>query len=67
MAMDEGKHPDGPEAKSFLSTEFFFYLLPCYLAICAFAYRYWIIMSQEPVRNVKELPGEVMVTCFEEV
>lgn len=43
--------PPDNEVHSFLSTEFFFYMLPCYLAICAFAYRYYKIMGQEPTRN----------------
>lgn len=41
-------------------------MLPCYVAICSFAYRYYTIIGQEPIRNVNELPGEVMVTCLEE-
>lgn len=41
-------------------------MLPCYVAIGSFAYRYYTIIKQEPVRNVSELPGEVMVTCLEE-
>lgn len=54
------------DTKSYVSTEFFFYMLPNYLAILALAYRYWVIMQHPPKRKVDELPGEIVVTCFEE-
>lgn len=48
---------DIAEHKSYVSTEFFFYMLPHYLAIVAFAYRYYTIMQHAPKRKVDELPG----------
>ena len=54
------------DTKSYVSTEFFFYMLPSYLAILAFSYRYYLIMQHTPKRKVDELLGEILVTCFEE-
>ena len=54
------------ETKSYVSTEFFFYMLPNYLALVALGYRYYLITQQPPRRKVPELPGEILVTCFEE-
>lgn len=39
------------DTKSYVSTEFFFYMLPNYLAIIAFAYRYYTIMNKSPDRK----------------
>lgn len=53
-----------PEEKSFIQTEFFFYMLTCYYALAALSARYYSIMKDPPEINAPELPAESMITCM---
>jgi len=46
------------QVNSFLETEFFFYLLPCYYGVVALIWRYFKVMEIEPTFYARRITGE---------
>lgn len=53
------------QSNSYLETEFFFYMLPCYYGIIAFLWRYCSIISLDAVYYIKKVQGEWLLKYFE--